>query len=140
MKAEETLQFMTDFSPYLFPTRKHCLEHLFCAVGNGYNWVDGELVYNNNADKRNRYMLKQPIEKAIFDTEESWNIAHNFYKKAYENKEIRRIPFQYDFSWYPLNKEYSYLFNYPDDIKPDWKALLEECKQIMINDGININI
>ena len=43
-----------------------------------------------------------------------------------------------DPKWYPLSKEYSYLYNYPDNIKPDWKALIEECKQILIDDGIDV--
>ena len=40
--------------------------------------------------------------------------------------------------WYPLSKKYSYLYNYPDNIKPDWKALIEECKQMLIDDGIEV--
>ena len=43
-----------------------------------------------------------------------------------------------DQKWYPLSKEHSYLYNYPDDIKPDWKALLEECKQMLIDDGVEV--
>ena len=35
MTAENTLQWMMDFYPDLFPTRKHCLDHLFCVIGNG---------------------------------------------------------------------------------------------------------
>lgn len=44
MKAEETLQYMADFCSDIFPTRKHALDHLFCVIGNGYDWVNGELV------------------------------------------------------------------------------------------------
>lgn len=44
MRAEETLQFMMDFYPELFPSRKHYLNHLFCTIGNGYDWRKGELV------------------------------------------------------------------------------------------------
>ena len=40
--------------------------------------------------------------------------------------------------WYPLSKSYSYLYNYPEDIKPDWLAVIEECTQLLINDGIEI--
>ena len=44
MRAEDTLQYMADFYSELFPTRKHALNHLFCVIGNGYKWIDGELV------------------------------------------------------------------------------------------------
>ena len=44
MRAEDTLQYMADFYSDIFPTRKHCLDFLFCVVGNGYEWVNGELI------------------------------------------------------------------------------------------------
>ena len=56
MRAEDTLQFMADFYPSIFPTRKHCLNHLFCTIGNGYRWVKGELVEDDDK-KYNRYRL-----------------------------------------------------------------------------------
>lgn len=45
---------------------------------------------------------------------------------------------KYQFHWYPLCKEYSKLYDYPEDIKADWKELLEECKKILCEDGIII--
>ena len=45
---------------------------------------------------------------------------------------------KYQFEWYPLSKKYSYLYDVPDDIKPDWKALLKECKALLIEDGIEV--
>ena len=44
MRAEDTLQFMMDFQGNLFYNRQKCLDQLFCTIGNGYSWVDGELV------------------------------------------------------------------------------------------------
>ena len=70
MRAEDTLQFMFDFYPNLFPTRKHCLDHLFCTVGNGYKWKNGELVEDDEYTKR--YKLKKPMKKAISKNEEMW--------------------------------------------------------------------
>ena len=34
-----------------------------------------------------------------------------------------------------LHEKYVHLFNYPDDIKPDWKNAIEECRQLLIEDG-----
>lgn len=136
MRAEDTLQYMTDFCPILIPTRKHALNDLFCVVGNGYDWVNGELVNDDNRYVK-RYKLRKPIEKAEFRYEQDWLDMNKFYRELYEDTN-KKIPFKYDFEWYPLSKTYSYLFNYPDDIKDDWRALLEECKQLLIEDGIDL--
>ena len=44
MNVELTIQEMFDDFPTLFKERADCLNHLFCAIGNGFEWVDGELV------------------------------------------------------------------------------------------------
>ena len=138
MRAEDTLQYMADFYPDIFPTRKHALNHLFCVIGNGFKWINGELVdFDDKYTKR--YTLATSIVKAEFKNEDNWYEQHEFWKSFYKETD-RMIPIQYDFSWYPLSKKFSYLFNYPDDIAPDWLVLLEECKQMLIEDGIDITL
>ena len=137
MRAEDTLQYMADFYPEIFPTRKHCLDHLFCVIGNGYEWINGELVDDDNKYEK-RYKLRKPIKKAEFKREENWYQMYDFYHKLHSLDENQKIPMQYDFEWYPLSKKYSALFTYPENIKDDWKALLEECKQMLIAGGIDI--
>ena len=44
MKVELTIQKMFDSWPTLFKERADCLNHLFCVIGNGYEWINGELV------------------------------------------------------------------------------------------------
>lgn len=132
MRAEDTLQFMMDFQGDLFYDRQKCLDQLFCTIGNGYSWVDGELVEDSYDTKvlLSRWKLDTPIEHAE-PTEsviEVGRIKEDMLKR-------RNLD---DPKWYPLSKEYSYLYNYPDNIKPDWKALIEECKQILIDDGIDV--
>lgn len=141
MRAEDTLQYMTDFLPEIFPTRKHCLNHLFCVLGNGYKWVNGELI-DKNSKYEKRYLLRNPIEKAEFSREGIWLDTSKTFKMIYED-EPNKIPIQYRFNWY-INDSTNSLYKgckfytAPDNIKPDWKALLEECKQLLIKDGINI--
>ena len=132
MRAEDTLQFMMDFQGSIFHSREECLNHLFCVIGNGYDWVDGELIENSYDTKMllSRWKLTEPIKHAM-PTEtvtECGRIRSEMY-----NKRSLNVP-----KWYPLSKKYSYLYNYPDDIKPDWKALLDECKQMLIADGIDV--
>ena len=132
MRAEDTLQFMMDFQGSLFHSRQKCLDQLFCTIGNGYSWVDGELVEDSLDTKTllSRWKLTAPIEHA----EPTWGVSElgKMKEDILKRRDIK------DQKWYPLSKEYSYLYNYPDDIKPDWKALIEECKQMLINDGIDI--
>lgn len=132
MRAEDTLQFMMDFQGSLFHSRQKCLDQLFCTIGNGYSWVDGELVEDSLDTKTllSRWKLATPIEHA----EPTWGVSE-LGKMKEDILKRRGIE---DQKWYPLSKEYSYLYNYPDDIKPDWKALLEECRQMLIDDGVDI--
>lgn len=136
MRAEDTLQYMADFYPDIFPTRKHCLNQLFCVIGNGYKWINGELV-DEDDEYVKRYKLRKPIKMAEFRNEQLWFDNNKFYTELYEGEESK-IPWKYSFNWYPLHKDYSKLYNYPEDIKGDWMALLEECKQMLIADGIYI--
>lgn len=136
MQVEDTIQFMADFYPSLFPTRKHALNHLFCTVGNGYEWIDGELV-DNDDEYEQRYKLKKHIKKATFKNDTYWNKMSQLYIKL--NKETgREIPPEYQFHWKTPDKQYWKLYNYPDDIKPDWKAAIEECKQLLEKDEIKV--
>ena len=132
MRAEDTLQFMMDFQGDLFYSRQKCLDQLFCTIGNGYSWVDGELVEDSLDTKTllSRWKQVTPIEHAepTKSVIEVGRIRESMFKR-------RNLD---DQKWYPLSKKYSYLYNYPDNIKPDWKALIEECKQMLIDDGIDI--
>lgn len=44
MTLELTIQKMFNKYPTLFKERADCLNHLFCTIGNGYEWKKGELV------------------------------------------------------------------------------------------------
>lgn len=132
MRAEDTLQFMMDFQGNLFYNRQKCLDQLFCTIGNGYSWVDGELVEDSLDTKTllSRWKLVTPIERAepTKSVIEVGGIRESMFKRRNLDNP----------KWYPLSKKYSYLYNYPDNIKPDWKALIEECKQMLIDDGIEV--
>lgn len=136
MRAEDTLQFMADFYPSIFPTRKHCLSFLFCAIGNGYKWVKGELVEEDGKFEK-RYSLVKPVEKAEFDNERDWWNRYRLEQEMHEETGKQINP-RYSFKWPRISREYSYLYHYPKNIRPDWKALLEECRQMLEEDGVEI--
>lgn len=132
------MQFMMDFYPELFPTRKHCLDHLFCVIGNGYEWINGELVDKDGTFER-RYKIVEPIIRATPRNEDLYN---NILRAEKNFKEIMGEDYKpnrkYSFEWYPLCKEYSRLYTYPENITDDWLKLLNECKEMLIEDGIEV--
>lgn len=133
MRAEDTLQFMMDFNGNLFWSRQQCLNHLFCTIGNGYEWENGELVEKDYDTEQmlSRWQLIEPVKHA-----EPRQLAvelNEIREEIQRRRGFKEIP-----KWYPLSKEYSYLYNYPDNIKSDWLALIKECKQMLIADGIEI--
>lgn len=136
MKAEDTLQYMADFYPDIFPTRKHALNYLFCVTGNGFEWVNGELV-DKSSKYFNRYKLIEDISKADFPNEADWYKRAKFFEELYKDEPCK-IPYEYHFEWYELDEKNTELCNYPKNIKPDWLGLIEECKRMMIADRIKI--
>ena len=60
MNVELTIQEMYNEYPTLFIDRVDALNHLFCTIGNGYDWKNGELVSSGYS-----YPKKKDIEKNI---------------------------------------------------------------------------
>lgn len=185
MNVELTIQEMFDSYPTLFKERADCLDHLFLVIGNGYEWVNGELVedcwecnltpeeieslslrlVNGKAYQHNKLSLR--AESQLY---ESRRISEGWYEemtrmcpgfdvgKAKELQQlyIDKLPDDVYYKepirkkrWYcfvnipgheriDFNTKYAFLFNYPDDIKPDWKAAIEETKNMLIEDGFEL--
>ena len=132
MTVETTLQRMFDFYPDLYSNRQECFNQLFCTVGNGYMWRDGQIVTCEGED----------ISDSELDYSKQFHVrAHQSKKniekrRAYLDMLVKRGIAKPGHHWYPLSKKYSLLFSVPDDVKPDWKAAVEECKQMLREDGI----
>lgn len=133
MKAEQQLQAMMDEYPGLFRTRKDCINQLFCVIGNGYEWRAGQIV-----SKSCKWMSDS-------DLEDEWKNGRDYLKGKKKAKQKKADPFavlermrpKYDtYNWYPLCK-YSLIFRIPKDVKSDWRDLADECKKMLIADGID---
>ena len=146
MKPERTLQRMYDECPRLFPTRQKALNHLFCVIGNGYEWVNGELVYEDDepyCENEPDIISKSPMTDEEFEVyhqkwiEETVELKCSINPKV-TREEALRVTLENCHKWYPLSKEFSHIYNLPDNIIPEWKALAEECKEMLRKDGIEI--
>lgn len=127
MRLEHTIQALFDECPMLFNNRLEVLDHLFCVIGNGFKWKNGQLVYSNGkmSKLRQKDVKLHGGDKAcqIIDSPE----YHKFKSRMKDDE------------WYGLCTS-SYLFDYPSDIKSDWLAGIEETKKYLELDGISTNI
>ena len=140
MTVETTIQRMYDEYPDLFATRQECYNHLFCVIGNGYEWKRGQLIRVDEADPRSDaydpeaeerdYLSYPPMavqsEENIQKHDEQMNVV------------IERLKLAPSPKWYPLC-EYSKINSVPPDVKPDWKAAAEECKRMLEADGVKVD-
>ena len=161
MKPERTLQKMYNEYPNLFPVRQRALDHLFCVIGNGYSWHKGEVVHDNDL-----YIWDNNIERFIIDPDykideepdiistppktekeymkekEEWRMLlatmrHRHHPETSIEEHYKELEHNFH-KWYPLSKEHSLIYTVPDDVTPEWKALVEECKELLLKDGIEI--
>ena len=141
MTVETTVQEMFDKYPQMYSTREECFDHLFCTVGNGYEWRWGQLVYRDRGDPD----WDEEAEKE--SNEEDYARPHAKARQSAKNLEARRKREELwvrcgalgrvgERRWYPLSRRYSRLFTVPADARDDWKAAVEECKAMLEKDGI----
>lgn len=137
MKFEHTLQFMMDFYAELFPTRKQCLNHLFCTIGNGYEWENGELVDHDHDELLKRWTISPDLERA----QENKNRINFYINCTLPRMKLmaERLHEKYEF-WYPLDKDYSHLFHDPADMQDDWREGVKECIECLRLDGIEVDM
>jgi hypothetical protein len=137
MKLEETIQQAFDYYPSLFQKRQQVLDQLFCVIGNGYDWKDGELILDIHClEEEERAPNWKPVldnnGKAIQRKKDKLTENLNKLKaELYGKKDLKP-------HWYPIIKNYSYICNYPKDIKPDWMAGIEETKKLLRKAKIRI--
>ena len=97
MKYEQLKRECMFLNPMIFPNENELLRHLFFVIGNGFRWIDGELV--DICDRR-------PLGVRVAESEKSGRLYHSGSKR--KSKTI-----------YPLC-EYARIANLPDNIKTDW--------------------
>lgn len=167
MNVELTIQALFDSFPTLFIERADCLNHLFCAIGNGFAWQGGELVYCDYTEKEMETFEKHLVNGKAYqhnkmtlrDVSRSYaeeRIAKKKFlfadneidERRITEKRLLEIPECYYkhprnerwYFYYPDGtihycKQFAYLFNFPEDIKPDWMDAIEETKSLLREDG-----
>jgi hypothetical protein len=145
MTVETTLQDMFDNYPKLFATRQECFNHLFMTVGCGYDWMFGQLVISGQYNKEihdEDYLNPKAVkaEQSI----KNIKMKNKIDKELYEFNRMEALEEDgIDIGPYDPNKRHwseistsSNILNIPDDIKPDWKAAVEECMAMLKADNV----
>lgn len=158
MTVETTIQKMFDEYPRLFSTRQECYNFLFCVIGNGYEWKRGQIVCVDDDEEDRNLQMWEEMDYA--DLQDAWESAGikpkavqsemNVAERQREDEAIHNLfgenglkdglpdiePYDPDkHRWYPIS-EYSLIKRVPPDVKPDWKAAVEECKIMLKEDGV----
>lgn len=69
--------------------------------------------------RSNHWTLSGDLQRAQEDSSRV-EFYQNYTVPKLELLSKEKLHREYRF-WYPFSKEYSYIFNYPDDIQDDWK-------------------
>jgi hypothetical protein len=152
MTLEMTIQASFDLFPDLFQHREQVLDNLFCTIGNGYDWIDGELVevcsdldpvnplgpdgkakqYKVLTVREHRLDMRQFLIDTYNTTQDHWKQRLDELLEPTDRDDEPEYPTTFSSPIYPLCRRFSYMFNYPEDIKPDWLDGINEMYEILI--------
>lgn len=145
MRAEDFLQFEFDFGQS--SSRKRLLASLLASVGNGYDWVNGELKYvlGDKDERKSRYVLKEPIVKAVPSSLSVmlYNDRLDTIKHMMQiDREATRIKYtnMYEDLTHPFKNvsKISLIYRVPEEINDDWLEICYETLEYMKEDGIDV--
>lgn len=136
MNVHETLVDSIRKYPTLFRTGGDVMRHMFCVLGNGYHWVNGELVQYNGEPRQYQDQLtnddvEHELNERLFGySERARTYAEEFFredilegiqiaKNAENLANLRGFTDPIEGDYYMVNPNH-YLYEFPDDIKPDW--------------------
>jgi hypothetical protein len=63
--VDETIEWKIRNYPRLFANRNQALHHLFCVLGNGWDWEGGELVPWENFRERAEGEIVDPLPEYL---------------------------------------------------------------------------
>lgn len=143
--VKQTLKFCMLRYPTIFPNPVDVLIHLFCSIGTGYEWFNGELVdFHTSEEEMNistmKYPEKRSVDPALAELETSIGLTLKDQAKHIQMKFVEdnidtivnanktNTYFGRERGGYGITKDihikYANAFSFPDTIKEDWAKTL----------------
>lgn len=137
--VEQVFQSNFDNWADLYPNRVAMIDQMFFVIGNGYSWLDGNLV-STSPDSH----LEKP-SASIYDTMEEEDYvpidADDMYRayfaemlKPIREKQKKAKDMYWNtgtYAFYPVSQEYSNICCVPDDVKPEWLQVAYEASLLL---------
>lgn len=148
MNVEQTVRESIVSYPTLFKTGGDVLYFLFCVIGNGYEWVDGEVVtkfpedstpwtaereqerFNNQHGDMDEFVRKILLPHLEATISECQNVVDNV-DVLWDDW---TLTVDEHFSFYPQTS-YALLANVPEDVHEDWQVAAEWAKNLAVSYG-----
>ena len=141
MKYEEDKRISMKYYPRLFLDETDYLRHLFFVNGNGYDWINGELVCHEteeDAKQAHEEFMRNETERNLSELMPEYS----YYGKTPEETRQKEIDYRMfcieempeeNNCWFLLSDgrigsvmypicQYAKILHVPDDVKPDWLA------------------
>lgn len=134
--AETTVFNVIHDYPMLFSTRTDVLHFLFAVVGNGYEWVGGELVEQfpegekTDLDRNLEWALYAFADRAYDMRTECLSIRQLAQIRAHQRTSVITGPYARA-GKVVRRSESCALLTMPDDVHDDWRALAEEIRPLV---------
>lgn len=92
-----------------------------------------------NYRKKQREQLQRYYEKAIARMKAKFPGYKPKGRPKFIETDDTEVSTNKERHWYPIAWDYSKICNLPDDITPEWKTLADECKALLLEDGIDVD-
>lgn len=127
--------------PSLFQIRGQVLNHLFCVLGNGYDWWDGH-IRETCGDEKHEGVQKRLLEGVPEEEIRAWIKSKDDerWERNFADLKARLKELGVDFDPPPLSMhpltiypvcDLCEIMKLPDNIRPDWLAGAEEAVALM---------
>lgn len=121
--------------PTLFQSRTDVLRHLFLTIGGGYEWDGGDLVSVFPEDRDDKPSSEVYVDPERFpgtydDLRAERDEEYRAVRSDIERAATTRGPLKDKLGHHSFSRGYSYLWNSPEDISPEWAEALAEAREL----------
>lgn len=131
--------------PLLFPNRTAVLEHVFCVIGNGYDWGKDGTIVSTDPQEKELWDKEDELTRIEEDLEAYGEVIQEAlrpvmmedYRAELEvieqvDQRVKETPPIVHI--YPQS-DYALLMNIPENVTPEWRAAADEARELAVSAG-----